>query len=121
MRFKTTIEIISEAEDKNEAMDIVGEYLSGNLVSGVDMKCLTRPAVNYKRNVLAGLAVSVLALVFFVVTLHVKPSQNSIPNISGTAAIQPPLKTYGTDNKNTNFKKEWQDIQTKKALNSLKR
>ena len=40
VKFKTTIEISSEAENKNEAMEIVGEYLAGYLSSGVDMPSL---------------------------------------------------------------------------------
>ena len=43
MKYKTTIEIVADAGDKSEAMEIAGEYLSGNLISGVRMKCRTNP------------------------------------------------------------------------------
>ncbi|MFH1995843.1 MAG: hypothetical protein ABIJ27_02455 [Candidatus Omnitrophota bacterium] len=48
-RYRTVIEVMTEAEDQHEAADIAGEYLRGNISSGVSMKCSTRPAYKFSR------------------------------------------------------------------------
>ena len=121
MKFKTTIEIVSEAENKNEAMEIVGEYLSGNIVSGVEMKCLTRPASAAYRNILAVAAISLVVSISALSAIHSKPYQGSSQNISGINAIQPPLRTYNLDKGDGKFKRQWQSKQTKEALDYIKR
>ena len=120
MKYKTTIEIVSEAENKNEAMEIVGEYLSGNIFSGVDMKCATKRAHDYK-NTIAVTVVGILVVLGVVSLLQVKPSQGFVPAITGISAIQPPLKTSIADKKNMEFKKEWQAIRDKEALDYIKK
>jgi len=123
MKFKTTIQITTEAENKNEAMEIVGEYLCGNLMSGVDMKCLTKPVRNYKRGIVLGSLV-----VFFIVglgiltTISYKHPQSMIQGIYGVGAIQPPLKTsISADKENLEFKHKWEDRQAKEALEYIKK
>ena len=37
MKYRTVIEVVTEAKDKSEAIEIVGEYLSGDILSGVQM------------------------------------------------------------------------------------
>lgn len=121
MRFKTTIEIISDAKDKDEAMDIAGEYLSGNLVSGVNMKCITRPAASYAKGVVSVMVVLLLVLTATITVIGARPTHNAVQNVSAINAVQPPLKTAIADKKNADFKKEWQDKQNKEALNYIKR
>ena len=121
MRFKTKIEIISEAKDKNEAAEIAGEYLSGNIMSGIDMKCHTGPVVNSVRNVIGVAAISAIFIVATLFVAHVKPAP-ILPQVVGiNNAIQPPLKTSEVDKKSNNFRKAWQDRQNKAALDSMKR
>jgi len=122
MKYKTTIDIISEAGDRNEAAEIAGEYLSGNLMSGVKMKCRTKPVYVEKARTTASvmIIVSVIALsVFF--TAQTKQPQTLNQNISGVNAIQPRLKTSIVDKNDSKFKKEWQNIQTREALDYLKK
>ena len=69
MKFKTTIKLITEAKDKNEAMEIAGEYLSGNLATGVDMKLHT-VSVRRNRQLLAGAIMVVLAAGVIAIRLH---------------------------------------------------
>jgi len=122
MQFKTTIKIITEAKDKDEAMEIAGEYLSGNLTSGVDMRFHTAPVRN-NGSVFAGITLA-LALIFGLSIFqlsHMKHSQSSIQNLPGESVIQPPLKTSPTDKKYYDFRKEWQARHAQEALNSIKR
>jgi len=122
MRYKTTIEIITEAKDKHEAAEIAGEYLSGDIVSGVSMKCGSRPVSCYNGKVVASIAVSLaIVIVGLVATLQTKT-----PGIIGRGsasfdAVQPPLKTSVVVEKDSKFKKEWQEKKTKEILNFIKK
>lgn len=120
MKYRTTIEIISEANNKNEAMEIVGEYLSGNIYSGVDMRCATKRVHDYKNA--AAVSVIILLVVLGVVSVfNVRSSQNFVSAIPGISAIQPPLKTSSEDKKSAEFKKEWQALRDKEALDYIKK
>lgn len=120
MKFKTTIEIISEAENKNEAMEIVGEYLSGYLASGVDMRCSTRIASTYNKPVIA-IVISTIILTVSILSLgHIKPSKGFVGSVPGFNAVQAPLKTPSNANE-AGFKKEWFTRQTREALNRIKK
>jgi len=121
MKYKTTIQITTEAADKNEALEIVGEYLSGNLISGIEMKCRTAPAVNYKGSLVIATAFSFIIITSVIIATHIKSSANLIQGTSGISAIQPPLKTSYPEGQNANFKRDWQSRQTKKALDYIKR
>jgi len=120
MRFKTKIEIVSEAKDKNEAAEIAGEYLSGNIMSGIEMKCHTKPVGVSIRNTVGVVAISAIFIVATLLVAHVRPT----PVLSQAAginnAIQPPLKTSEMNKKSDNFKKAWQDRQNKAALDSMR-
>lgn len=119
MRYKTTIEITSEAEDKNEALEIVGEYLLGNIVSGIDMKCQTKQVNIYKKTTI-GLVVVILMLTIGAVSfLHIKPAQRFAATFAGINAVQPPLKTSRIDDKHVEFKKSWDTRQTTTALQHI--
>lgn len=121
MRYKTTIEIVSEAENKAEALEIVGEYLSGNIVSGIDMKCGTKRMTPYKSIVISVVAVSLLLTIGVLASAHMKTRQTSIGGIYGIDAVQPPLKTSSVDDKSANFKKEWKAKHTSEALNRIRK
>ncbi|UCD54702.1 MAG: hypothetical protein JSV93_04045 [Candidatus Omnitrophota bacterium] len=43
MKYQTVIKILTDAESEHEATDIAGEFLRGNIETGVKMKCYTRP------------------------------------------------------------------------------
>ena len=120
MKFKTTIQIITEAKNKNEAMDIAGEYLSGNLTTGVNMSLHARPAHSNAKIVIVA-----LTIVFIVGGLVMIPTlkffRNPTQYIPGNCAIQPPLKTSSLDKKYSDFKKEWQLRHGKEFLDSIKK
>jgi len=117
MKYRTTIEIVSEAKDKNEAMEIVGEYLSGNITSGVHMKCLTDPVNSYAKIIVTALLFLALLGGSIFSALYSKPGSTTISAVPGVNAIQPPLKTSVVDRKSDDFKKEWQTRQVKEAIN----
>lgn len=121
MKYKTTIEIVSEAEDKNDAIEIVGEYLSGNLVSGVEMRCVTRTHT-YNKKIVSALAISVVILIAAFSSVQTKSTHSLIPTLAGTNALQPQLRTFDMAKHNdTIFKKAWQAKETQEALDFIKR
>ena len=121
MKYKTTIEIISEAENKDEAIEIAGEYLSGNLVSGIEMKCLAKPARSLNKNILSIVVVCGIMATVALSAFHIKSSAGSTSAISGTSAIQPPLRTSAVAKYDVDFKKAWQVEENREALDYIKR
>lgn len=121
MKYKTNIRIITEAMDKNEAIEIVDEYLSGNIMSGVEMRCATSPNVNYKTPILCAALFSLLVISGLLITATTRtPSVNSsITPVS--SAIQPALKTSTLPMNEASFKMDWQNKQVKEALEYIKR
>lgn len=122
MKYRTTIEIVTEAGDKSEAAEIAGDYLSGNIISGIDMKCRTKPVQN------AAAYVAVVALIGMLVGMSVyytagnmKYSGGPGAMVSEVNAIQPPLKTSAVESKSAEFRRMWQDKQTDEALKIIKR
>ena len=121
MQFKTTIKLITEAKDKNEAMEIAGEYLSGNLASGVEMKLRTAPLSSDIKRTGFVLVLSSLLLLFAVHLSYVRHPQNIGFTLPGDSVIQPPLKTSSADKNYADFQKEWQVRHTKEILDSVKK
>lgn len=120
MRYKTRIEITTEAADKNEAIEIVGEYLSGNVVSGIDMRCTTKPVNSQQKTIISVAVVSLLLLVGIAVSNYTRPSSNFSVSVPGVDAVQPPLKSSANDKVDAKFKKQWEAKHTRAALDSAK-
>ena len=78
--YRTTIEIISEAENKDEAIEIAGEYLSGNLIYGVNMKCRTAKANANNAKYAASLA---LVALIFAVGIFFGANTKKSPSLTG--------------------------------------
>lgn len=120
MRYETTIHIIADARDRNEAVEMADEYLAGHLSSGVDMRCSTKPAYHGTVKVVSAVAVSALVLLAVLIAPQVKHATGMIPGAADVSAIQPPLKTSTADRLSVEFKKEWQVRQTAEALNAIR-
>lgn len=120
MRYKTTIQIIADARDRNEALELADEYLAGQLSSGVDMRCSTRPAYHGTVKVVSAVAVSALVLLAIVIAPQVRHAAGILPAGTGVSAIQPPLKTSNAERLSAEFKREWQVRQTAEALNAIR-
>jgi len=111
MKYKTNIEITSDAVNKDEAMEIVGDYLSGNITSGIDMKYATRPVRFYNNSAAKVVIVALLMTMGFFSGIKAKPQLNFAANICQMAAVTPPLKTSAANKNDMRFKKEWEEKQ----------
>lgn len=120
MRFKTVIQIETDARDKAEAIELVEEYLAGNIVSGVDMRCKTGPSMS-KAKVISVVAVSVFLVMGLAIGAFVNIPRGTISVVPGVSAVQPPLKTSSDIKDKAAFKKQWQDRHNKEALDFIKR
>jgi hypothetical protein len=120
MKYKTTIQIVTEADNTKEAMDIVGEYLSGNIASGIEMKYATKQVHNYDKAVVGALVVVALVTGCLFSMISVRHSPNGVANVSGFNAVQPPLKTSPVAKKSVEFRQEWEKRQVTEALNRIK-
>ncbi len=119
MKYRTTIEIVSDAKDKHEALEIVGEYLLGNIMSGIDMRCKTRPIKIY-RAIVASVAIVGLAVSIGLFTLlPVKGSHNFPVAQSRIDAVPAPLKTSPMTTEDIEFKKRWNEKQVKAAFETI--
>jgi hypothetical protein len=119
MQYKTTIEVVTEADSKYEAADLAGEFLKGNLSSGADIRVKTISSAKSK-------ALRAIAVIF------VTSAVLSTPFIYGkvsyrTAKVENKpvtsyaLKTNLTDIQNSaEFKKLWEKEQ-KDRINSIAR
>jgi len=95
MKYKTTIEIINEAENPAEAADIAGEYLCGYIDTGVRMNCRTKPLRNHTARRIMFLLLLIATFAGFAslkINKGVPPT--SVFNPRNVSAIQPPLKTH---------------------------
>ena len=117
MKYRTLIEIVNEAENKNEAIDIAGEFLRGNLSEDVEMKCMSKPLKPRALLKTSILFLSVALLCGVVTISNIKNSPFSISLVKNYNAIQPPLTTP----KSTNFKETWQEEENKKVIEYIKR
>ena len=120
-KYTTKIEITSEAANKDEAMEIVGEYLSGNIASGIDMRCTTKPVRFHNQTSVKVLAMVLLIGIVFLSGTKMTPQQHVSVNTCQMAAVQPPLKTSSAIKDVTKFKKEWDDKQMRAALDIIKK
>ncbi len=111
MKYKTNIEITSDAANKDEAMEIVGDYLSGNIASGIDMKYATKSVHFYNNKTAKIVAVALLTTIGFFSGVKAKPQQNFSINTCQMATVTPPLKTSEANKNDMRFKKEWQQMQ----------
>lgn len=119
-KYKTKIEITSPAANKDEAMEIVGDYLSGNIMSGIDMKYTTKQVRFYDHSAAKALAVVLLISIGFLFSVKTSPQTHLNIGTCQMATVQPPLKTSNTSS-DAKFKKEWEEKQTREALNFIKK
>ena len=96
MKYKTIIEIITEADDREDAADVAGDYLRGFIDSGVQMKCQTKPVIN---RTYIPCFIPLVLLVFFFASLFFLKSNGTkkeciaMRPVRNVSAIQPPLRS----------------------------
>lgn len=123
MKYRTVIELICEAADKEDASNIAGDYLKGDVDFGVEMKCRTA-SLRKHRAKKYGLSCLFVCFLFLAIFLQVTPIANNVTvrsgilsGINGTYAIMPELKTKTR----SDFKKEWHTSKNKVMLDYLKK
>ncbi len=123
MKYRTIIELICEATDKDEAFNVAGDYLRGQVDFGVDMKCKTTKLWKHKvmkyglMCLFTALFLSTLA--FNVTTLGGDEMVRSSYSVSlrDNSTIMPALKTKHR----ADFKKEWESQKDDISLKYLKK
>lgn len=123
MKYRTVIELICEASSREEASNIAGEYLKGELDFGVSMKCRSQRLTNHKvikYGIACALCLVIFSSMMFKVTMlgsDEKVKSSIGRNIYNTYTIMPALKTKHR----AEFKKEWDEQKEKAVLEYLKK
>jgi hypothetical protein len=116
-KYRTTIELITDASDEHEAVDIAGEYLRGGLESGVMIKCKTKSI----RSIMLIRAFASFGLVFSIGSIALLGnSKNEAPTLTSTrnvSAIQAPLKT----SQDELFRENWEDKENREVIEYIKK
>ena len=119
-KYRTVIELVCEAEDRHEAVDMAGEYLRGSLKNGVSMKFWSRP-------VMAGakvLCVSIISIVLLgagVLKTTFSESRNYRSHVvPGYNACQAPLLTGAAGAARSEFEERWKDKEFTRAIETIK-
>lgn len=116
MKYKTVIEVVTEAANKDEALNIVGEYLSGDILSAVDMKYSTRSISGLKTAAITITALSIAICIGIFSLNFLRSSGATFSTIAGSCAVQAPLHTQAINAGNLHFKDQWQKEHVKEAL-----
>ena len=106
-----------DADSKDEAVDIAGEFLRGNLESGVRMKCSTAPVKSYQLFITGALLLLVSVFAGVASLGYFKTSTIPFSGSGNTSAFQPSLKTGQTGK----FKDSWQEEENRKVLEFIKK
>lgn len=122
MKYRTVIELICEADDKEDAGNLAGEYLKGDVDFGVTMKCNTASVVAHR---IKKYTVSLIAAIIMFSSLFLKVTPVGIcEKIKGTGyqtfseiyTIGPILKTKDK----SEFKDKWKESKEKAVMDYLK-
>jgi len=124
MKYRTVIQIVCDAADREDAIHMAGEYLKGELDFGVHMKCDTG-SVRAHRARKYVMSCLVLFAIFSALAFKVMPVADgaagglhvSKPGYSNTYTIMPALKTKHK----ADFKKEWESKKHEAMLDLLKK
>jgi hypothetical protein len=125
MKYRTVIELICNASDREEASDIAGDYLKGEIDFGVDMKCHTESLAGHR---VLKYAISCAAILFIFAAFAFKITPISVEDggsskgsyrvaFQDTHTVMPELKTKHRED----FKQEWQERKDDAILEYLKR
>ncbi len=122
MKYRTVIELVCNAADKEEASNVAGDYLKGEIDFGVEMRCNTTSLWAHRVTKYA-VSTAVMMLVFSSLLLKVTPigdnekiSPSSQLGFRNTYTVMPALRTKHK----ADFKKEWEKKHQETALEHLK-
>jgi len=112
MKYRTVIEIITDADNQYEAADIAGEFLQGDFENGTRIKCRTYPL---RAHFITLGVLSFFFVAFFVGVIStgcLKSDPTTMSRGTNVSAVQPPLKTARA----SGFRKTWQGEEARKAF-----
>lgn len=122
MKYRTIIELVCEAEDKDAATHIAGDYLKGDMDFGVEMHCKTESVWGHKiGKYAASSAVALIVLGSFIlggmpVQVDVQTPARSRVSLTTTSTVMPELKTQNGEE----FRHEWEQKKDDAILDYLK-
>ncbi|MFH1395162.1 MAG: hypothetical protein ABIH09_03300 [Candidatus Omnitrophota bacterium] len=123
MRYRTVIELICDASDRDEACNMAGEYLKGDIDFGVQMKFKTDSLLGHKVKRCALNCAAVFFVVVSFITLFApdvnnnEGAQSSIyMKLRNTCTVMPVLKTQHT----AGFKNDWTKKKDEAVLDYIK-
>ncbi len=121
MKYRTTIEIVCEAADKDEAINTAGEYLRGAVDNGVDMTSKTLPLVTH-RVISYVMPLFVFGVILGAIFLKGGANEPSKETTCGIAVpvvftVQPELKTQS----DTEFRSDWSEKKDQAIMDYLKK
>lgn len=122
MKYKTTIEVLTDADNKDEAADIAGEYLRGDISEGADLRVKTLSLSRLRRNMVILVVCSALGILFTILATNRISYKIATGRKESVAsyAIQPSLKTNMSESQGREFKKIWEE-EHKKRIESITR
>ena len=123
MKYRTLIELICEASDREDASNIAGDYLKGDVDFGVEMRCKTVSLWEHRvKKYAVSCTVAVLVLVSFLLKvaptgLQAEKESSAVIGFSNTYTILPALKTKHKDE----FKSDWEKKKNEAVFEYLKK
>lgn len=121
MKYKTLIEIISDGDNANEAIDKAGEYLRGSYHADLPLKVRTLPMASKNIRVLAfTIAICFLCFSFSALWFSAGRTYQKIATAKQmtveTYAVTPPVSMDMQHKGGKDFKKTWDKILKEKVL-----
>ena len=122
MKYKTIIELICDAANKEDAANIAGDYLRSEVDFGVSMNCRTFALRTYRivkyavTTVIAMMFFSVILCRFFPLGKDAETGEGTKIGFGSTCTVVPALKTEHDEG----FKEDWEKKQDESVLEFLK-
>ncbi|MFH1837014.1 MAG: hypothetical protein ABH862_02710 [Candidatus Omnitrophota bacterium] len=123
MKYRTVIEIICDAADSEDASNIAGDYLKGEIDFGVEMKCKTISQWSYRMKRYTAVCAAVF-MVFSALLFRVVPVEDSETGkvsqrlaFKDTYTVTPELKTKNK----AAFKEKWEKKKDEAVLEYIKK
>jgi hypothetical protein len=121
VQYKTIIELITDADDELEAVDVAGEYLRGTYNSHVPLHVQAQPLTKRNFKVLGyTISICLVAIACSFVWFSAGRTYQQIAinkqQALETYAVQPPLHTDLTQEAGKEFKKSWDKLYREKVL-----
>ncbi|MDD4956619.1 MAG: hypothetical protein PHH49_03725 [Candidatus Omnitrophica bacterium] len=121
MRYRTLIEIVCDASSKDEAINLAGDYLRGEVDGGVTMKCGSAPLYRHRlrKYTLASVLTVMVVGFMFIGAPQLQDNAGTGTKqlrLSDSYTMMPELKTKHR----SDFRKEWEKKKDEAILDFIK-